>query len=50
MSTYYAEADIAQSPFPVSKGLVHVPTAPGLGTAPDPDLLARYRTDLLDTP
>lgn len=47
MSTYYAQADIALQPFPVRGGHVHVPTAPGLGTAPDPDTLARYRTDLL---
>ncbi|WP_299649616.1 enolase C-terminal domain-like protein [uncultured Tateyamaria sp.] len=48
MSTYYAETDIAQTPFPVRGGHVHVPTTPGLGTAPDPDTLARYRTDLLE--
>jgi muconate cycloisomerase len=48
MSTYYAEADIAQTPFPVSGGKVHVPTAPGLGVAPDPDTLGRYRIDLLE--
>lgn len=47
MSTYYAEADIAVVPFPVRDGHVHVPTAPGLGTTPNPDTLARYRTDLL---
>lgn len=48
MSTYYAEADIAQTAFPVSGGKVHVPTAPGLGVAPDPDTLGRYRIDLLE--
>ncbi|WP_299771332.1 enolase C-terminal domain-like protein [uncultured Tateyamaria sp.] len=47
MSTFYAEADLAETPFPVSEGHVHVPTTPGLGTAPDPDALARYRTQLL---
>lgn len=47
MSTYYAQADIAREPFPVRNGMVHVPTAPGLGVAPDPDMLARYRTELL---
>nr|WP_281494205.1 enolase C-terminal domain-like protein [Jannaschia sp. S6380] len=47
MSTYYAQADIAQTPFPVRDGQVHVPRRPGLGTAPDPDALARYRTRLL---
>ncbi|MEM0945934.1 MAG: enolase C-terminal domain-like protein [Pseudomonadota bacterium] len=47
MSTYYAKADIAVDPFPVRNGDVHVPTAPGLGTAPDPDMLDRYRTELL---
>ncbi len=48
MSTYYAEADIAVSPFPVSDGHVHVPSGPGLGVTPDPAMLARYRTDLLE--
>jgi len=47
MSTYYAQEDLAAHPFPVRNGHVHVPTAPGLGTAPDPDILARYRTQLL---
>lgn len=47
MSTYYAEADLAMTPFPVRGGHVHVPDTPGLGTAPDPAVLARYRTQLL---
>ncbi|WP_425038818.1 enolase C-terminal domain-like protein [Primorskyibacter sp. S187A] len=47
MSSYYAAADIAHTAFPVSGGHVHVPDAPGLGTAPDPDALARYRTALM---
>lgn len=47
MSTYYAQEDIASQPFPVSDGQVQVPTEPGLGTTPDPDTLAHYRTDLL---
>ncbi|WP_170789264.1 enolase C-terminal domain-like protein [Ruegeria lacuscaerulensis] len=47
MSTYYAQADIAQSPFPVRNGHVQVPKTPGLGIAPDPDMLGRYRTQLL---
>ena len=47
MSSFYAEADLAQPPFPVRGGEVHVPDTPGLGTAPDPDMLARYRTQLL---
>lgn len=47
MSTFYAEADLAESPFPVKDGHVHVPKTPGLGAAPDPDMLARYRTRLL---
>ncbi|MGP6087897.1 enolase C-terminal domain-like protein [Antarctobacter jejuensis] len=47
MSSYYAEADIAVTPFPVRDGHVHVPTEPGLGAVPDPDMLARYRTRLL---
>lgn len=47
MSTYYAEADIANAPFPVRDGHVHVPLSAGLGCAPDPDVLARYRTQLL---
>lgn len=47
MSTYYAEADLATLPFPVQDGHVHLSDAPGLGTAPDPERLARYRTQLL---
>lgn len=48
MSSYYAEADLALTPFPVRDGHVHVPHDPGLGMAPDPDRLAHYRTDLLE--
>ncbi|MEO0632675.1 MAG: enolase C-terminal domain-like protein [Pseudomonadota bacterium] len=47
MSSFYAAADIAVTPFPVRDGHVHVPTAPGLGTSPDPEMLDRYRTLLL---
>ena len=47
MSTYYAQEDIATHPFPVFDGHVHVPTLPGLGTAPDPEALARYRSQIL---
>lgn len=47
MSSYYAEAEIAETPFPVRDGHVHVPTTPGLGTAPDPAMLARYTTGCL---
>lgn len=47
MSTYYAEADLSETPFPVRDGSVVVPNAPGLGTRPDPETLARYRTRLL---
>ncbi len=47
MSTYYAQEDIAHDPFPVRDGQVHVPKTPGLGTSPDPDKLAKYRSQLL---
>ena len=47
MSTYYAEADLGSTPFPVRDGHVYVPTSPGLGTAPEPEMLDRYRTCLL---
>lgn len=47
MSTYYAQADIAKTPFAVKDGHVQVPRTPGLGTSPDHDMLARYRTQLL---
>ena len=47
MSTFYAQKDIACDAFPVHGGHVHVPTAPGLGTSPNPDALARYRYELL---
>ncbi|MEM1362878.1 MAG: enolase C-terminal domain-like protein [Pseudomonadota bacterium] len=48
MSTYYAQEDLAVTPFPVSGGYVHLPETPGLGTSPDPERLARYRTFLLE--
>ncbi len=48
MSTYYAEADLAVSPFPVQSGHVHLPHAAGLGTSPDPDRLNQYRTSVLE--
>ncbi|MEM8653345.1 MAG: enolase C-terminal domain-like protein [Pseudomonadota bacterium] len=48
MSTYYAEADLAATPFPVRDGRVHVPSVPGLGIAPDQDTLARYRTAVFE--
>ncbi|MEM7693332.1 MAG: enolase C-terminal domain-like protein [Pseudomonadota bacterium] len=44
MSTYYATVDIAEAPFPVAKGAVIVPTAPGLGVRPDAQKLAAHRT------
>jgi len=47
MSTYYAAEDIAETPFPVAGGMVHVPDGPGLGIRPDTDKLARFRTQLL---
>jgi len=48
MSTYYAEADLARSPFPVRGGEVHLPQSAGLGTSPDPDTLGRYRTSIFE--
>ena len=48
MSTYYADADIAESPFPVNQGRVHVPDGPGLGVRPDREKLDRYRLERLD--
>ncbi|NNE81293.1 MAG: cycloisomerase, partial [Silicimonas sp.] len=47
MSSYYASEDIAETPFPVRGGKVHLPVGPGLGIRPDPDALARHRTGLL---
>jgi muconate cycloisomerase len=47
MPTYYLREDILAEPFPVRDGLVHVPSAPGLGVRVDGDKLARYRLDLL---
>ncbi|MEL6466290.1 MAG: enolase C-terminal domain-like protein [Pseudomonadota bacterium] len=46
MSSFYAEVDLAVSPFPVRDGHVHVPTVPGLGCMPDREMLGRYRTVL----
>ena len=48
MSTFYAEADIATAPFPVSNGTVQIPNTPGLGVTPDPDRLTQYRIDLFE--
>ena len=48
MWTYYARTDIADTPFPVRGGHVHLPDGPGLGARPDPDALSRHRTRLLD--
>ena len=48
MATYYATEDILADPFPVANGMVHVPTAPGLGVRPDPAKLAKYRTALFE--
>ncbi|MEM9356650.1 MAG: enolase C-terminal domain-like protein [Pseudomonadota bacterium] len=48
MATYYVEEDILSEPFPVRDGLVHVPNGPGLGVKVDPDMLAKYRTELLE--
>ena len=39
-------ADLAITPFPVKDGCVHVPKSPGLGTAPEPEVLEHYRTQL----
>ena len=47
MSTYFAECDLAETPFPVKGGFVHVPRGPGLGVRPNPDKLAQFRTELL---
>ena len=43
MSSYYAASDIAETPFPVSGGKVHLPEGPGLGVRPDAEKLARHR-------
>ncbi len=48
MATYYATEDILADPFPVQHGRVHVPAKPGLGVRPDPEKLAKYRTELLE--
>lgn len=47
MSTYYAEDDLAETPFPVHDGHVHLPDGPGLGTRPDRDKLNQYRVERL---
>jgi len=44
MSTYYASAEIADSPFPVANGNVHVPRGPGLGIKPEQGSLTHHRT------
>ena len=47
MSTYYASADIAEMPFPVSGGMVHLPEGPGLGVRPERDALEQFRQEHL---
>jgi len=42
MSTYYLTEDILTEPFPVKEGLVHVPSAPGLGVNVDRAKLEKY--------
>ena len=48
MSRYYAEADLARELFPSAHGKVQVPSAPGIGVVPDPDVLSRYCLESLD--
>ena len=47
MSNYYAEEDIAQTPFKVHNGCVEVPTTPGLGCKPCQEKMEKYRTERL---
>lgn len=42
----FLRADVTTSRF--DGGVVRVPSGPGLGVVPDPDLLAAYRTDLFE--
>ncbi len=42
MSTYYLTEDILTEPFPVKAGIVHVPSAPGLGVDVDRNKLETY--------
>ncbi len=44
MSTFYASVDIAETPFPVSNGKVHLPKGAGLGITPDRQALVHHRT------
>lgn len=39
---YYVTQDILSAPFPIENGDVIVPNGPGLGIAPDPEVIARY--------
>jgi L-alanine-DL-glutamate epimerase-like enolase superfamily enzyme len=41
-------SDLLHDPITLEKGFARVPEKPGLGTAPDPDLMERYRTDRPD--
>ena len=42
MANYYLEEDVLAAPFPAVNGKVVVPTGPGLGVTPAPDLLKKY--------
>ncbi|HSJ71054.1 MAG TPA: enolase C-terminal domain-like protein [Acidimicrobiia bacterium] len=42
----FLRADVTASRF--AGGVMRVPSGPGLGVVPDPDLLAAYRTDLIE--
>lgn len=41
-ASYFLAEDILATPFPVRNGAVIVPSTPGLGASPDPDVIGRY--------
>jgi muconate cycloisomerase len=42
-ASYFLVEDVLTSPFPVENGEVVLPTGPGLGIDPNPDVLEKYR-------
>jgi muconate cycloisomerase len=42
-ASYFLVEDVLASPFPVEHGEVVLPTGPGLGIDPNPDVLDKYR-------
>ena len=42
-ASYFLVEDVLATPFPVENGAVVLPTGPGLGIDPNPEVLEKYR-------